>query len=76
MLKIKCTRCDMESTVNMYFHNPEIHVKEDLFMMTREYTARVRGRTICPACGTEIIEHFSCPISYSDIVDLALRREG
>ena len=75
MLKIKCTRCKMESTINMYFHNQEIHVQEDPCMMTREYIARVHGHAICPVCGAEIFEHFSCPISYSDIVDLALRRE-
>ena len=75
MLKIKCTRCDTESTVNMYFYNPEIYVREDPSLMERDYTARATGRAICPTCGTEMIEHFSCPITRSDVIDLALRRE-
>ena len=74
MLKITCDHCKQESVVNMYFFDPIIKI-EDSIGFTKIHSARISGRTTCPNCGYDILKHFSCPISYSDIVDLALRRE-
>lgn len=75
MLKIDCDICHEEVTVNMHITNPTIHFQRDGFNDRICYTARAKGRAICPKCGAEIVKWFESEIYPSDIIDLALRRE-
>ena len=75
MLKLTCRMCKNEIVVNPYFYAPMIKVEEDPSLCRRTYTATVTGDYVCPSCGATTTELFNCPISTSDIVDLALRRE-
>ena len=75
MLKLTCHMCKNEIVVSPYFHAPMIRVAEDPSLCRRTYTAEVAGDYVCPSCGATTTELFECPISTSDIVDLALRRE-
>ena len=75
MLKLTCHMCNNENVVNPFFHAPQITVEEDPSLCRRAYTATVTGDYVCPSCGATTTELFKCPISTSDITDLALRRE-
>lgn len=75
MLKIKCNACNEEVSVNMFFYGADIKVEENPVFLTRTHVASVHGRTTCPSCGAEIAKVFYCPLTTSDITDLALRRE-
>lgn len=75
MLKINCDVCHEEVTVNMHISNPAITFQRDGLNDGICYTARAKGRAICPKCGTEIIKQFESEVSPSDVIDLALRRE-
>lgn len=75
MLKINCDACHEEVVVNMHISNPIINFQRDGFNNKICYTARVKGRAICPKCGAEIIKQFQSEIYPSDVIDLALRRE-
>ena len=75
MLKLTCHMCKNEIVVNPYLYAPIIKVEEDPSLYRRTYLATVTGDYVCPSCGATTTELFECPISTSDIVDLALRRE-
>ena len=75
MLKIECDVCHAEVVVNMHISHPIINFQRDGFSDRICYTARAKGRAICPECGAEIIKQFESEIYPSDVVDLALRRE-
>ena len=75
MLKIECNVCKEEVIVNMHMSQPTISFQRDGFGDKISWTARVRGRAICPKCGVEIEKRFESEIYPSDIIDLALRRE-
>jgi endogenous inhibitor of DNA gyrase (YacG/DUF329 family) len=75
MLKINCDMCHEEVTVNMHISNPAIHFQRDGFNDRICYTARAKGRAICPRCGAEITKQFESEIFPSDVIELALRRE-
>ena len=75
MLVIDCDTCKKEVTVNMYMSQATINFQRDGFNHRNSWTARAKGRAICPICGAEIIKHFESEIYPSDVVDLALRRE-
>ena len=75
MLKLTCHMCKNENVVNPYLHAPIIRVEDDPILLRRTYTAEVKGDYVCPSCGATTTEVFKCPISMSDIEELALRRE-
>lgn len=75
MLKLTCKNCKEEVVINPHLYDAIITVEEDPLRLEREYTARVRSETICPRCGHHMYDYHTCPISTSDIIDLALRRE-
>ena len=75
MLIIKCDACKEEVTVNMHLSNSAINFQRDGFNDRIMYTARAKGRAICPKCGAEIIKRFESEIYPSDVIELALRRE-
>ena len=54
MLKIECDACKEEVTVNMHLSQPAIYFQREGFNDRVLWTARVRGRAICPKCGVEI----------------------
>ena len=75
MLKIDCDTCKEEVIVNMHMSQATINFQRDGFNDRILWTARVKGRAICPRCGAEIDKRFESEIYPSDIIDLALRRE-
>ena len=75
MLKITCDTCKETVVVNMYTSHPTINFCKDVFNLNLVYSAKAKGRAICPKCGAEIVKHFESEITASDIIDLALRRE-
>jgi hypothetical protein len=75
MLKITCDTCRETVVVNMYTSHPAINFCKDAFNLKLAYSAKAKGRAICPKCGAEIVKHFESEITPSDIIDLALRRE-
>lgn len=75
MLKITCQCCKNEIIINPYLYAQKIIVEENPLLCQRTYAARVTGDYVCPSCGAQTTEKFECPISISDIIDLALRRE-
>ena len=75
MLVIDCDTCKEEVTVNMHMSLPTINFLRNGFDDRISWTARVRGRAICPRCGAEIEKRFESEIYPSDIIDLALRKE-
>lgn len=75
MLVIECKTCKEEVTVNMHMSHPAINFYRDGFNNRISWSARVKGRAICPKCGAEIEKYFESEISRSDIIDLALRKE-
>ena len=74
-MRITCQNCKEEVDVAMYFYNQLIATEEIFLTQTREYEARVRGKAICPCCGSEINETFSSIIPYSKIIELATGKE-
>ena len=75
MLKITCDTCRETAVVNMHISHPTINFSRDDFNDRLSYSAKAKGRAICPKCGAEIIKHFESEITASDVIDLALRRE-
>jgi hypothetical protein len=75
MLKITCNRCKEEVIVNPHFHDAYITITDEPIYQTRSFAAVVRSETICPHCGHHLSNYHKCPVSTSDIIDLALRRE-
>lgn len=75
MVQLECEKCREKIAVNLYLSGPEIKVHEEPAKLVRTYTARARGRTLCPRCGVTIDKIFSSRIYESDILDLALRKE-
>ena len=75
MLKLTCHNCKNEIVVNPYFYAAMIKVEDDPSICRRGYVAMVTGDYVCPSCGATTTELFQCPITTSDIVELALRRE-
>lgn len=75
MLKITCDTCKETAVVNMHISHPTINFYKDGFNDRLSYSAKAKGRAICPKCGAEIIKHFESEITASDVIDLALRRE-
>lgn len=75
MLKLTCDRCKQEVVVNPHLYDASIVVTDEPLYQTRGYTASVRSETICPHCGHHMYNYHKCPITTSDIIDLALRRE-
>ena len=75
MIKVTCHMCKNGNVVNPFFHAPQITVEEDPSLCRRTYTAKVAGDYVCPSCGATTTEMFKCPITTSDIIELALRRE-
>ena len=75
MLQITCNACKEVVTVNMHLSNPAINFQRDGFNDRIMYTARAKGRAICPNCGAVIEKRFESEIYPSDVIDLALRRE-
>ena len=73
MIKITCPNCKEENFVNMYLYDSRIILNEAFDQ--REYFACVKSKAICPSCGLEIENRYSCPIYSSDITRLALRKE-
>ena len=75
MLKLTCDRCKQEVIVNPHFYDADITKTGEPLYQTRSFTAVVRSESICPHCGHHLDNYHKCPISTSDIIDLALRRE-
>ena len=74
LIKTVCNKCKEEVAVPLFFYDVRILFDDDLMSKYRGYTASATGKAICPCCGNEIREHYSCPIFDSDIKDLATRR--
>ena len=74
-LQITCNTCKETVAVNMHLSNPSINFLRDGFNDRIMYTARAKGRAICPNCGAVIEKRFESEICPSDVIDLALRRE-
>ena len=75
MLKITCDTCGETAVVNMHISHPTINFYRDGFHDRLSYSAKAKGRAICPKCGAEIVKYFESEITASDVIDLALRRE-
>lgn len=77
MIKVKCSHCKKEAMLPLYFYDIRIIVQDVPFSTDsgKDYTASALGRATCPNCGEDIREHFTCPITRSDILELATRRE-
>ena len=75
IIKLDCEKCHENIAVNLYLSGPEIKVHEEPTKLIRTYTARARGRALCPRCGVTIDKIFSTRVYDSDILDLALRKE-
>ena len=75
MLRLTCKNCKQEVIINPHLYDAMITIEEDPVHLKREYVAKVRSETICPSCGHHIYNYHNCPISTSDIIDFALRRE-
>ena len=73
MLLITCDHCKEEVVTSMYFDDTTIVKDVDPREYTTLYTASAYGRTICPHCGAEIVQHFYHTISKQDIVSLAVQ---
>ena len=74
MIQVTCNKCNEEVVVPFYFYDVRILTEDNPLMMAREYTASAIGKAICPRCGNDLREKFSCPISQDDILELATRR--
>ena len=74
-MTITCKHCKETVDVSMYFYNHCIFMGERYMTSNKEYTAFVRGKAICPCCGSEINKAFESTISYKDIEKLAIGKE-
>lgn len=72
---ITCKHCKETVDVSMYFYDHCIQTKTAYMTPIAEYTAIVRGKAICPCCGSGINEIFESIISNKDIVGLAVWKE-
>jgi hypothetical protein len=75
MLKITCDECKQEVVINPHYYDAKITMTDEPIYQTRSFTAVVRSESICPKCGCHLYKYHECPISTSNIIDLALRRE-
>lgn len=75
MLKITCDTCGETAVVNMHISHPTINFCKNGFNLNLVYSAKAKGRAICPKCGAEIVKLFESEITASDVINLALRRE-
>lgn len=77
MIRVTCSHCKEEVALPFYFYDARIIVQDTPFSTTagKDYTASALGRATCPECGEDIREQFTCPITRSDIIELATRRE-
>lgn len=73
-LKIKCKSCQEESYQTVYLYDEQILTCGTPFSDRKEYTASVRGKSICPRCGQLSDTQFTNEIYPSEIIDLAVRR--
>ena len=76
MVKVTCSRCREEVMLPFYFYDIRIIVRDAPFSTDsgKDYIASVLGKATCPNCGDDIREMFTCPITHSDIIELATRR--
>lgn len=74
-MKVTCPRCKNESAVYLYYYDAQITTQQYIPTSNIEHTARVKGKTICPCCGAEIVETFDKVISKEDIIRLAVPEE-
>ena len=73
---IMCNRCHKNVEVSMYFYNFKITDIDSIDTLgAKNYTASMKGKTICPKCGREIERMFTSKITNKDIQELALRLE-
>lgn len=73
-LKIKCEACKEENYSTVHLSNEQITAFGIPSSDRQEYTAVVRGRSVCPCCGHINNTVFKNEIYPSDIIDLAVRR--
>lgn len=74
MIQVTCNKCKEEVVVPFYFYDIRILTRDEPMYRDKEYNASAIGKAICPRCGNDLREHFSCPISQDDILELATRR--
>ena len=73
MHKVQCEGCKQEVEVALYFYETRINTYEShVSDKAPSYEAFVRGRAICPCCGTEINKLFIRSITGKSIVNLAV----
>lgn len=73
---IICKHCKETVDVPMYFYDHCIQTKILYMEPISEFTALVKGKAICPSCGSAINEVFKSIISNKDIVRLAIGKEN
>ena len=71
MMKTTCYHCKEEVDVAFYFCDARITSEENFYEGYEYYVARVKGKAICPACGTTIDKNFTETITKTDIIKLA-----
>jgi hypothetical protein len=74
VIEVTCKKCKQEVVVPFYFYDVRILTEDNPTTMVRTYTASACGKAICPLCGNDLREWFSCPISQDDIIELATKR--
>ena len=74
-MKVTCPRCKNEPEVYLYYYDEQITTQQYIPMSNVEYTARVKGKAICPCCGEEIVKAFDKVITMKDIIRLAVPEE-
>lgn len=76
-MKVTCPRCNNEPEVYLYYYDEQIttHQYFPMDINSKEHTARVKGKAICPCCGAEIVKTFDRIITTKDIIRLAVPEE-
>ena len=69
---VQCNNCEQKVEVAFYFYGEDIAVFDSPHYSSREYTAMVNGRAICPMCGKAINKIFHKTIGKEDIIKIAL----
>lgn len=77
-MKVTCPRCKNEPEVYLYYYDAQITTNQYIPMNPNsiEHTARIKGKAICPFCGTEIVKTFSKVITKEDIISLTVEERG
>ena len=75
ILITECPKCHKENPINMYLHDIEILIHEDIMDYVNSYKASAVGNGICPSCGANIREVYNTVLTRSDIAELATRKE-